>query len=193
MNEVAVAQTLKTWVLDNKDTLDDTLYVDMTQKEIQQVTSSVLTPPALYYYIAIDVDSAYAHYEDDGRPRARNVAHNTLKDTAALFDDYACSIFVADYAIKVMPVEGEEQSFEEEHELFRTLTDRIVNLLDQTDKFTDASGTYTMWIPGDGGDEDRRIDKDNRHDIWADENGQHFGIVCEIRFRIKACSTSVFS
>lgn len=193
MREVDVAQTLKQFILDNKEDWVDGLIIDgdeEIQKEIQQVSSSILTPPVLFYFVGVDVRGAVAYYEDSGRPRPRNMAHSSLKDYGLLFDEYQVALIVADYAVRTMPIEGEIQSFEEEHALFRTLTDRIVNSLDQQDKFVSLGGDYTMWIPGDGGNEDRRITKDNRADIWADDSGQHFGVVTDIVFTVKACSTS---
>lgn len=191
MREVEVASTLKEFINDNKDTWVDGLTLDMEPKEIQQVSSSILTPPMLFYFVAVDIRNAISYYDDGGRPRPRNMAHSSLKDYGLLIDEYLVALIVADYAIKTMPLEGEVQSFEEEHVLFRTLTDRMVDALDQQDKFVNADADYTMWIPGDGGDEDRRITKDNRADIWEDDGGQHFGLVTEISFLVKACSSSV--
>lgn len=186
MNEYAVASALKALISDNEATLLSGLTLDGVAKVIGQLTSSVLTPPELYYFVAIDVQSATAHYQM--RPMPKNLRHTTKQTAGMLIDEYEASIYVVDYALKSMPIEGEVQSFEEEHQLFRQLTDRIVDLLDRTDQLT--SGTYTMWIPGEGGDEDRRIGKENRLDAWEDSDGQHFELGSRITFRVKACSDS---
>lgn len=190
MQEAIVVNAIKDLLVANKETLEYELELDNMSKDMEQISASVLTPPSVFYYVAVDCMDAVSYYSPrQDMPNLTNISHATrVATTGMLVDEYNMAIIAVEYATKMMPPEGEVQSFEQEHDLFRTFTDRIVHLLDQTDKIT--SGTYSMWIPGEGGDEDRRISKNNRSEIWEDEHGQHFGIVSSITFTVRACSSS---
>jgi len=187
MNESKVALGYKKLIDDNREVLLDGLSAGGEEKEIKQLTSSILTPPELYYFVAVDVEQATMEYDSPKMPA--NISHSVAKDVSRLpFDTYEVRIYVLDYAVQTEPLESVLQSFEEEHETFRIFTDRIVNLLDHADRVTYE--LYTMWIPGTRGNEDRRITKSNRPDSWEDENGTYFRLLTEIAFQVRACSTN---
>jgi hypothetical protein len=188
MNEYAVAGALKELIDTKRKTLVSGLSLDGEDRYIAQLTASILTPPERFYFVGIDVQDGDQSYD---YPNAgRNVSHASKVASAGAMmrDRYNVSIYVMDYAHKATPLENYVQSFEEEHQLFRVLTDRIVHLLDQTETMTYDS--YTIYLIGDRGVEDRNIRKVNRHDAWESDDGDHFRLLTEISFRAEACSNS---
>lgn len=184
MHEYNVALGLKNLISTEQANLVSGLVLDGYARDIEQLTTSILTPPEAFYFVSIDVASATMDYDNINAPR--NVSHaSMLTQPGIVRDEYEVAIYVMDYVYKTVPLEDATQAFEEEHGLFRTLTDRVVNLLDQTDIVTYDG--FTFRIPGERGDEDRRIRKNNRAQAWSTDGAEHFQLFTQISFTVAAC------
>jgi hypothetical protein len=172
MNEHAARHAVKTAILDNLDDILDGLSAQGNQREMT-VTTSVFTPALKYYWCLVRSDGA------------RDVQkHTNLHGVYRA--DYGMIIELADYAI---PQPFEDAVYEKMDGQFRLMSDRVVGIIESTDKFcyTKDGVEYCYKLVNDG--RSPVVSKSNIDTIDFDAEGTVIGLILAsiLRFSLEDC------
>lgn len=120
INENDLLDYLRTLINGNTSSLFSGIVQQGQQRGFAHITQSTLTPPTGYYFLAMDIKSVAP------------VAKLQVLDTTITAPLYTVELTVVDY---LTPADNETELYERYHRDFRTVTDRLYNLLD-THQFT---------------------------------------------------------
>lgn len=186
MNEHAIKSAIKQLIEDNSSSLVSGLSAGDIDLEIAQITTSALTPMMTPIAIGVSISRSVEYY------RARIIGGNTLRQSQQSATKETVHDVVIDTSGSAWLVTGEgpgesREHFETSEEVWATYTDRVVQMLRDNPDITPVSGSYTIELFGDGNDEDRRIEKENRHFRDDRDEGVAYYFYTVIRFRVRAC------
>lgn len=171
MDTAAVKQQIKDLILDqdNKATLLLGLSKQGRERGIATITTSSLTPPDGYFYIAIAIPSS--NEKSDPKAGVKTARHPIR------MAEYSIEVIVADEALMSIT---EEEHYERMQTDFDNFVDRLIALIkDQTWIGTNPK-LQLKRRPGDG---DREIKKDEFSGTVLDtENNEWAGLYAILRF-----------
>lgn len=174
MNETAILDALKSLIDDNKSTLVTGMTHQGQARAIEHITTSVLTPPVAYYYIALEINevaesSKFGVFATAERPPRSAV--------------YNCEVNVADYLVGVA---GEAELYETMHNSFRLLVDRIAKLIEEQKWIPSISDSPKVRLVRSGtAGNDRAIQKVNTNQGWFDQAESYHALAfCQLRFLV---------
>lgn len=172
MDTVAVKQSIKDLIRDNQATLLSGLDKQGRERIIQTVSTSSLTPPDGYYFIAILVpDSLEKSNPNRG---VRTTRHPTS------MAEYDINIIVADEAIMRI---GEEHHYEGMQEDFDEFIDRLVALIRDQNWIGSSPKLQLKRQPGEG---DRQIGRTELSGTVLDtEKNEWAGLYAILRFTLE--------
>lgn len=160
-------RAIKNVLATNKASLTAGIELHGKERTIHHITTSRGTPPRAYYYISIHA-----------RPIRRMVkmaAANSPIDFKKRV--YGIEISLIDY---LMPETGEDQLYEKATENFDTLTDRIMDLIENTSNFISGSSRFILVDPFS-------IEADPAIVNWEEAEAYHHVAVTDITFEIEEC------
>lgn len=160
-NEAAVRRAIKTLINDNGTTLVQDIYQDGIQKQIEQITTSVLTAPSSYFFIAISTT--------DVRDKVRTGFENSNASIPPSEAEYDLVIEVTNVATSSSE---DDQMYENVDSDFQTLGDRIVSLIRSTRWITDSVTSQKYRLVGN----ERLINKTNLTSIFT-EGSQYYSML----------------
>ena len=154
---------------DNAESLVRDLWYAGNPVEIQTISSTHLTPPTKYIHIAVDAPSV----------DFQNFAGSNL-NSGPLVAEVPIQILVAD---EIVITSSERHPFEEGHEAFRMVCDRIAAKIKSNVTFTDSVSTVKFKHLLRGIDEPL-IAKRNSTQRWNAQEGFYARMLSLIDFRL---------
>lgn len=162
MKELQALQATQNLISSIEEEVFEDIIVGTQQRGFAHITTSSLTPPTAYYFVAIFATSPEEYYPTVIIPQSF----------------YDITITVIDY---IVGITGETELFETMGNQFTLVTDRIVNKL-RTESFTaDDGSTFRLELP------EKRISKNNRPVSWEDAESYFAYCFSEISFRLESC------
>jgi hypothetical protein len=166
-SEVKLA--FKTLLTNNESLLLDGIIVGGMQREFAHITTSQLTPPTAYYFVAVHVPDLEATENPIG-------GLNSLDGIEQ--DEYNVNITIIDY---INGVFGEDELYETMNTHYDIVSDRIVNLIFTSNTFTAPSGEkLSLSRP-------KSVSKSTSPVNWSDAEQYHAVLMGEITFSVEAC------
>ena len=173
LDEGAARKAIKQFIAANQDFLLDSIVQQGNDRKIKHNTVSLNTPPTGYFYIATYCTAPTLYS-----------THGKLKQVSSLVKaQYPTTIMLVDY---VSGHAGEDELFEQAELDFLLFTDRLVNLIYETARFTDEDTNKCFTIEKSFST-DRLITKSNRETNWTEAEVYHAVKFCEISFTLEGC------
>lgn len=160
MNSINARRSIKQFIRAYQDELLEDLESNNEPWRIQKCTTSRLTPPSVSgngLYIGIIAGETQSYF--DASQMGTSINYERLSTSLPETARYDVEIHVGGWA---NIQEGEEEGgdyeyFETDTETFETFIARLVDLFRKYTTIDSETGSYTIRLFGDGGENDRRI------------------------------------
>jgi len=162
-----ILQTIRALIEDNATDILDGIIVSGVQREFEHITTSPVTPPTGYYFVAIDAEPI--SLSEDSGP-------NVLKGNKIA--NYGVVISIVDY---IYGVRGETELYETMHNQFRDVADRLQELIYDQDTFISPDTTHKYTLV------DFDVDRNDLSTSWEDSENYQAVVGTEIRFELEEC------
>lgn len=168
MSEVSAKKSIQRFLEANATALLEGIVRFDVQREFKHITRSPLTPPTGYYFVAIFVEN-----------KGRQPFFEGVNDELAIKNKrYRLNVAVVDY---IFGVTGEDQLFEAMTDDFSTVTDRIMDLLEDEDVTTYFYDETTRFrLVSD-------VSCDNTPVYWEEAETYHAVLMADITFELELC------
>lgn len=172
MNEKLVIEGVRNFIETNEASITQDIVFQGSQKALHQIVGSNLTPPTGYPYILVICTAV----REQSKPQVSNMQQPSREAI------YSIRIEFTDQALYT---QGEEYPYQQMHDDFRVMVDRLINLIRVQNWVTT---TPKLRLQRNDSENDRLVTKNNLSGTWQDTEGSWWATLhSQISFNLEGC------